>query len=164
MEPECNEKHKNLDEEIDTWKLLNKFSSIISTSHDTSTPFDEKAFFSNYDFYEKYDVSHSFEKEISQHDYGHGMRNYKHVIMSITLLKDKEKVGELNYVVAEEVISKEELEVLAKYCQCCICTAPWYKPGFMIQCSCCIECLKLSHIDDHLIKKTRKYIHDNNTR
>lgn len=97
--------------------------TTIIRNNDLSYEFDNKKEFDNHHS-ELYDSSKSYTKERFVYDFGKGKHTYYYKIVKVILMCDH--IKELNYVIAEEIISKEELQELSQFCQCYICTSKWY--------------------------------------
>lgn len=69
--------------------------------------------------------------------------------------------GNLRYVVAVQVWTDEELQLIAQYCQCGVCNLPWYNLNSW-SCRHCVGCLHSgsSGAQEHVIKRTLEYIRD----
>ena len=113
---------------LDINDIFNKFLCYISGSAIDIEDLRE------YDFFEKYDETKTYEKERYFKDYGKGEREYENILYSSYVIYDS-GLGEnaetnnneehtklkKQFVVAKEIYKKEELKQLEKYCDCYNC-------------------------------------------
>lgn len=59
-------------------------------------------------------------------------------------------------------MDKLEIQKLAIYCQCRICTSKWYELSAYFKSAECIGCLKSDSPSPYYIDLTKQYIKDNN--
>jgi hypothetical protein len=106
--------------------------------------FDPTIFFEHYDWFEIVPESISDKKD-GLHDFGNGSKSYKFVQYVIS---DKaNKLPPQIYLVACEVLSEKEREMIAEYCQCNACTHSIFESGYIFPpCACCVGCLTPLHI------------------
>lgn len=130
---------------MDNQKVKQQFAqSIFSNNEDTDNILKE------YDHFEKCDKDKEYGVEEYQYDYGFGTRTYEHHLYSI---RDKE------YVVAAEIVSKEELQKWksANCCQCYYHQSSWYNPFNYFICKCCVGCIDSAFgPQQYVINKTRE--------
>jgi hypothetical protein len=94
-----------------------------------------------------------YNEQSFQHDYGFGLRHYQYHKYTI-YLSDDQKV---EYVIADEQLTKDELEQLQPYCQCYVCSAEWYHViAKYFSCRCCYRCLYSPFPDRYYIVKARE--------
>lgn len=85
---------------------------------------------------EIYDPEKTYELDVFQRDFGHGVRSYRWcccVHSSPTTRPD------LIIIEAEEILSEQELAELLPHCQCLRHRSRW--PFNLLQCACCVGCL-----------------------
>jgi hypothetical protein len=112
----------------------------IETSIDVSA-FDEQCYFENYHHYEVYNPAKSYTTDTFEHDYGSGIHHYNYHLYIIKLTQNDSIVKENKYVIAEEVLSLQERQLLVPYCKCYVCTAEWYDIFKYFTCRYDIGCL-----------------------
>lgn len=139
------------------------FGRCTGTVCDIDT-FNEKEYFSDYDFYEMYDKTHEYDKELYTKDYGKGMRQYHNSEYHISFFKGSHSniVERRNYVIAEEKISKRDREFYARYCQCSYCQTSSWNPKKYYMCAHCYGCLKSDAESQYVLNKTREYLQKRN--
>lgn len=135
----------------------NGLSHSIYTRADA--PFDEKTYFASYHHYERFDPAKQYVGEMAV-DYGHGIHCYEYSKYTVNIW-EKEQRSEQVYVVAVEKLTDEESEALAPWCQCSVCSIPWFLIGILLlvrMCPCCCGCLTTSPIsfDQAVIDATRE--------
>ena len=127
----------------------------------TDCEFDEKRYFKQYHFYERYDPSKRYDARLTT-DYGHNIHLYEHSTFNIAIWRKNEKEVR-RYVVAVEQLSKEEKDALAPFCQCPLCRSPWIFIGmhlFFGGCPCCYGCLAVeptTTYNQRVIDQSREY-------
>lgn len=84
--------------------------------------FNEKQYFSEYHYYELYDLSKQYDKHTFINDYGKG--NIKYYFKKIVLKYDEGY--ELPYMVVVEKLSKKEKLMLSNFCSCDYCESNVY--------------------------------------
>lgn len=112
--------------------------------------FNEKQIFEDYHYYELFDENKEYNTNEFEENYGKGINNYqfcKHIIR----MDDVKKI----YIVAEQQLTQDQVELYAPYCQCSKCTAPWYSSW--TYCACCYGCLKSPFPRQYVINKTINY-------
>jgi len=129
---------------------LFRFHSITSSFCEFDS-FDPKERFSGYHFYEIYDPNKEYDMNKFEFDFGKGIHTYEYELRKIY---DENSNNIKQFVVANEILSKEEQTELAKYCCCSHCEANFFKKRFT--CACCVGCLKSYFPQQHVINKTRE--------
>lgn len=99
---------------------------------------DPKELFSGYDWWEEYDETKTYEKEKYTHDHGHGSLVYQNTLIDVGILAEEVRY----FVVAQEIVSDEEMKELVPFCPCDICSMWWFDPRQFIVCPCCVGCIK----------------------
>ena len=135
-----------------------KTKSFINVSNVSNNNYNVQTLFREYDHYELYDSNKEYDKNKFQYDYGNGNKFYN---FGLYIIQFEESSEPINYVVAIEEVSDEELQKIAKYCQCTVCTSNWYNLSRYFTCSCCIGCLKSFFPQQYQINDARKYILEN---
>jgi len=137
---------------------ISKFDTLVGSYSDDPN-FDPKKHFSEYHHFEEYDKTKEYQRGQFVATYRDNTpRTYKHILYNINFTKDGQKYKK-DYVVAEEVLSDDELKKLQKYCRCERCKLPWYsfiRKSFA--CPCCIGCLKSTRVAQYVINDTRAYM------
>lgn len=110
--------------------MMNKFGSV---SLRTDAKFVPETHFANEHWYEQYDPLREYESGEFDHDYGRGTLRYSLQCACI---------NNVYYIVAKEVISREEIESLAEFCPCPICESAPYRLDMWLACSHCFGCFK----------------------
>jgi len=122
-------------------KNLNSITTSVKKCN-----FEEKEYFKEYHYYEKYNPHKKYETHPFSKNFGKGEHTYVNYLYDLHIL-DTDSGFYINniisYVIAMELLSPEELKILAPYCQCQKCVAAWYNPMKYIACGCCIGCLKI---------------------
>lgn len=153
-----------------------RFISYITTKADYNS-FCDTEHFKDYHFYEKFNPFESYKTDLFECDYGKGMHTYllKHYTVNLyknVMGKGYEYRYSIEYVIAEENISKNELDILSQFCKCFKCNSSWFK-WFDCKNYCNYnnqnECLKVNetiHAHQSSIDKARnareKYFKDTN--
>lgn len=101
-----------------------------------------------FDHREIYDIHKKYETNEYFNDYGRGVKKYINIAYSVP------KYGVM--ILAKEIISDNELELLKKYCQCGYHKKYWFQKYF--ECAYCHGCLHSFNPSQNVIKETRKYI------
>jgi hypothetical protein len=143
-------------------------------------------FFKEYHTFENYSPSNSYRKDLFIEDFGKGKlqyRNVKHTIYHspkkdkeekivdekdfkkvfedlIKIKDDKSKRRKMQFIVAKEVLTKEERNKLIPCCQCQKCIRWSINPIKYMICECCVGCLKVEEEDltrQHMINLARDY-------
>lgn len=123
--------------------------------------FDPTQYFAHYDYYiEVTDVN--IENIVKENyndgyfDFGKGLRDYEFstfIIYDINNDNMRKK-----YIVAEEKINDDEIELLRGYCQCEYHKTSWWNIPY--PCPCCYGCIESDFPAQSVIKKTRQYYYD----
>jgi hypothetical protein len=132
----------------------------ISKTLDIAT-FDEQVYFEDYHHYEVCSPTKTYTPDTFVYDYGHGQHTYVYKLYTIYLKQNNETVKENIYIVVEEVLSKQELNILKPYCQCYVCTSNWYNISKYFTCRCCIGCLHSPLHTQGNINNARQYMLNN---
>lgn len=136
-------------------------------------------FLKDYDFYEKYDQSKTYNYKEFDHDYGKGLKKYVYVLYGFSLHEHVKsssifkfiynfinepvlRIIKLQYVVIKEIPTNDELKELEPYCRCLYCThkmnilnpLTWIFP-----CRTCCGCIRSSIgiVNTSILKKSREY-------
>ena len=110
--------------------------------------------FDCYDFHELVVVGKDYPSNTFQNDFGMGLKTYSWTELNFTDSK---------YAVVEEHVPEEQIQLLAPYCQCCVCKMSWFNLAKYLTCRCCVGCLYV-FIDtprQDILKATREYIKKN---
>ena len=156
--------------------------------------FEPKNFFKDYHTFENYSPSNSYRKDLFTEDFGKGKlqyRNVKHTIYHVPkevkeedkikdekdfkkvfeeLIKikdDKNKRRKMQFVVAKEILTKEEREKLIPYCQCQRCIRWSINPVKYMICGCCVGCLNVEdefYTRQYIINSSRDYKNSYNSK
>lgn len=128
------------------------------------TTFNSAEYFEEYDWFERVPLDDGGRSEFyskyqnGQYDFGQGFKTYE---FSKYVVCDTEKVEpNIVFLVANEVLSEEELDRLVQHCQCRACTHSILKTWQLPPCACCVGCLRTDLTRKDVIKKTRKYMSD----
>lgn len=102
-----------------------------------------------------------------KHDYGYG--NLQYELTKYTIYDEKNgsdnylqtldpNTNKKIYMVAEEVLEKEEREKLIPFCQCKLCQLSYFNLTRYMACPCCYGCLTSNdnHNNQNIINKSRK--------
>lgn len=131
--------------------LTSDFSSSCYSSCDPD--------FESYDYYEVYDEKKKYPKEKFTANYGKGEKTY---LFTKWTTGNQDTSISKSYVLANEMITEEELVQLQKYCQCTRCTASYWNIFRFCICPCCIGCFYSQDVNDiprqYLLKETRQFI------
>lgn len=147
---------------------------IPGETYDECDIFDPKVVFENVFSYEEYNPEKTYEMisikpidevkgKLSMLECAHLTEkhfvNYFYVAVDI-LFPNKYRI----FVITDEIVRLHEIKLLSKYCQCEICTLPWYIPGKYIACPDCYGCLitQASEIRGYnrLVDITRQFINE----
>lgn len=129
--------------------MNNKFSSQIYATVDMSK-FKPQEYFTEYHFYEPYDDNKNYNLEKFKTKYGdHDESTYRYKLYTLN--------DNVKYVVAEETLSSEELDELAKYCRCSYHNMSWLNPLKLVTCPCCVGCLESAFPSQYVINASREY-------
>jgi hypothetical protein len=107
-----------------------------------------------YDFYEKYNELGVYQTDEYSHEYikGYPRKYVNHLI-------EYEYDGiKYSYVVPKEVMNKDELNLLKKYCRCDKHRTSYFNFKRYITCGCCVGCLDSINPAQKVIYDTRNYI------
>ncbi len=115
------------------------FNSTTFVAIDEKT-FNEQKYFSEYHYFEKYDETKKYNNSKFQMDFGKGIHTYENELM---VMRNPNNANEIKYVVASEVLAKDERAILADYCPCAYCNAILFKKISMDPCY--EGCLKYGH-------------------
>jgi len=110
-----------------------RFAGIIICDKNDDISIDN--YFSEYDYYEKYDENKSYSKRTYQSAYKGVLREYQNYLYVLESDYDKQY-----YVVAKKLYN--DLEILEKHCPCLKCSASYLNPLKYIWCPYCTNCIK----------------------
>lgn len=110
----------------------NRFGGLLLCNKNEELSIDE--YFSEYDYFEKYEEDKSYSKRIYQAAYKGVLREYQNWLY--ILESDKYEY----YVIAKKIYN--DLESLEKYCPCLKCSASFLNPMKHIWCIYCTSCIK----------------------
>ncbi len=99
------------------------FNSTLYVAIDEKT-FNEQKYFSEYHYYEKHEENKKYNNSKFQIDFGYGLHTYENKLF---IMRDSNNTNEIKYVVANEVLEKDEREILGEYCPCPYCAAIIFK-------------------------------------
>ncbi len=111
--------------------------------------------FRQYHYHEEYSPNRQYTKEEFNFNFGKGLHNYQYELHNII---DYDSDDNKHFVVAKEILSKEEQNTLSKYCNCSYCKANFINKMFI--CSCCVGCLKEENPSQKVIDKAREKLYD----
>ena len=123
-------------------------------------PFNVQERFGYFPFFEEYDKNKQYSREEFEQDYGYGKHKYNFGLYTITICKDGQKHDQKKYVVAREILSKEDQELLKQYCECSYCQSPFYYFWKYFQCPHCLGCLHCTTHSQYMITKARQKFMD----
>lgn len=113
-----------------------------------------------FDYFEKYDKSKSYDSKIFTKEYADEIRLYKNVKVYLDIRSENKT--EI-YIAHKEQFSVEDMMLLSQYCQCYKCSFWVFNPLKYFECAHCTGCLKEpdNYFRRDIIKATRKFIKNN---
>lgn len=115
---------------------------------------DDEAQVREYPWRERYDPAKEYTTQEFTASYDGVERRYRYCCCQM----ERRGTGVTEtWIVAEEQLTEEEQEALAKHCQCGACVAPWWSLQRW-QCRCCIGCLHSEFVQQHQIRAAREAI------
>lgn len=118
--------------------------------HSISDNFNPDVEFKDYPHWEEYDPNKEYTNNIFKHDFGkYGEKKY---VYWLETFGHGQNVKE--FIVAKEILSKEDEKELGKYCQCKYCKGnKWTR---LFTCPCCVGCINSSFPQQYYINKARE--------
>lgn len=116
------------------------FAHYIRENRNFSTfnPEEELQYFH---YWESYDELKIFTPEIFLGNFGLGEKYYNCGLF--TFVDKYNPTNQLHFVVTNELLSPEEINLLADYCECKKCSSNWWKNLLSyLYCPCCVGCIK----------------------
>jgi hypothetical protein len=143
--------------------------SSCNASTNNILTFDPNNAFKYNDFYKEFSnhdecISHaktliddSVEDNTINIDFGQGLKKYELIIYNVHDKNDRNQ--QKWFLIANEILKQEEIDILLPFCRCRKCTAMW---GIRwTYCACCTGCINNDFgTPDYIIKKTRKYYYN----
>jgi len=130
------------------------FSSATSMFTEDISTFDPSEEFKEFDSHELYDREKEYPKELFK-------KNGLQYINVLYRIVDRDK-KELEFVVAEERLSVEDVKKLGPYCRCEICRMYFFNPAKYLACAHCFGCLRTGSDNQYIINRTREYYQKRN--
>lgn len=125
---------------------------MVSSSHTLMGVYsdeDIKRLLSEFHYFEKFDENKTYLDTEFFHSYGKGYRRYMYEKYSMNRGKDV-------YIVAQEILTKEDVDALLPYCQCRYHTMSFLNPAKYFTCPCCVGCISGFNPPQSIIDKTRQ--------
>ena len=136
-----------------------KFNSGVKT-YEIYRKFNEKKYFSDYDYFERYVENKHYPVGVFTQDLGHGSRQYRLKVFNI-LLYDVYPfivVADLVYVAVVEELTDDTRAELAPYCQCKRCKTLNINPlKNLYSNDGCLKNIEKAYTQA-VVKRTRKYM------
>ena len=121
--------------------------------------FDPNEYFSDHDYYEEYKPNKSYDTDEFFFSYNnYGVRKYRFIKYKI---KDTSSNMSLDYVLAEEILSHNEVSHIRQCCQCEYHKISYINPIKLLMCPCCFGCLQSKRPQMSVMRETRKYMDEN---
>lgn len=79
-------------------------------------------------------------------------------LMKCVITDELDKSNKRIFVVAQEIFSEAELQKLEPFCQCDICSAPYFSINKWFGCRCCVGCIKsgVDFVSEYNVKRARE--------
>lgn len=133
--------------------MNNNFSKSVFVSNYDITKFNPNEYFKDYHYYEKYNANHEYNADIFKYDYknGWGELTYQYIKYVFSFVNRSDQT----YIVAERILTNDELIKLQPYCRCYNCSSMIFNPVRLFACS---GCLKSNMPYPNIINDTQKYV------